>query len=415
MSDLSRDGVAPRTLSRACEGGDAASAFEQLSLQPPDALLPLIKAFRRDPRPIRIDLGVGVYRDEAGETPVFACVKAAELRLVETQQTKAYLGPEGDLGFLDLLTPVIFGHGTAGADVIAVQTPGGTGALRLAAELANAARPGARIWLGAPSWPIHRQIFAAAGLDVVNFRHFDPSSQTLMFDDMVAALQGAARGDLVLLHGCCHNPSGADPSPAQWAAVVEAIVGRGLVPLIDLAYQGLGTGLDTDAQGLRAVFEAVDEAMVAYSCDKNFGLYRERTGALFVRSRRRSEIVRSNVLALARCLWSMPPDHGAAVVRLVLQSPELRSGWEGELGAMRQRLGGMRVALAEADPGLAPLRDQVGLFANLPLTGDQVETLRRDHAIYMAASGRINLAGLTPGLIRPFVKALRAVTAMEAA
>lgn len=395
--------------------GAGPSAFERLSPQPPDALLPLIKAFREDPRPGKIDLGVGVYRDEAGETPVFASVKAAERRLVETQRTKAYLGPEGDLGFLGLITPVIFGEGAAGADVIAVQAPGGTGALRLAAALANAARAGAKIWLGSPSWPIHRQIFAAAGLEVVSYRHFDPTSQTLVFDNMLSALQGAARGDLVLLHGCCHNPSGADPSPAQWAAIVETIVGRGLVPLIDLAYQGLGTGLDTDAQGLRAVFEAVDEAMVAYSCDKNFGLYRERTGALFVRSRRRSEIVRSNVLALARCLWSMPPDHGAAVVRLVLQSPELRSAWEGELGAMRQRLVAMRVALAEADPGLAPLRDQFGLFANLPLTADQVETMRRDHAVYMAASGRINLAGLTPGLIQPFVKALRAVTAMEVA
>lgn len=415
MSNLRRGGAGPRQATPDRGGGGTSSAFERLSLQPPDALLPLIKAFRQDARPGKIDLGVGVYRDEAGETPVFASVKGAELRLVETQQTKAYLGPEGDLDFLDLLTPVIFGGGTAGADVIAVQTPGGTGALRLAAELANAARPGTRIWLGSPSWPIHRQIFVAAGLEVANFRHFDPSSQALVFDDTLAALEGAARGDLVLLHGCCHNPSGADPSPAQWAAIVETIVSRGLVPLIDLAYQGLGTGLEADAQGLRAIFDAVDEAMVAYSCDKNFGLYRERTGALFVRSRRRSDIVRSNVLALARCLWSMPPDHGAAVVRLVLESPQLRSGWEGELGAMRQRLVAMRVALAEADPGLAPLRQKFGLFANLPLTADQVETMRRDHAVYMAASGRINLAGLTPGLIQPFVDALRAVTAMEVA
>lgn len=392
----------------------AASAFAGLAHQPPDALLPLIKAFREDPRPGKIDLGVGVYRDEAGETPVFASVKAAEARLVETQRSKAYLGPEGDLGFLDLITPVIFGEGTAGADVIAVQTPGGTGALRLAGELANAARPGARVWLGAPSWPIHHQIFAAAGLEVARFRQFDPASQTLTFDDLLLALHGAARGDLVLLHGCCHNPSGADPSPAQWETIAAILAARGLVPLVDLAYQGLGRGLDSDALGLRTLFGAVDEVMVAYSCDKNFGLYRERTGALFVRSRRRSDVVRSNVLALARCLWSMPPDHGAAVVRLVLQSPELRSGWERELGSMRQRLTAMRAALAAADPGLAPLCDQVGLFANLPLSADQVETMRRDHAVYMAGSGRINIAGLAPSLIRPFVDALRVVMTTNA-
>ncbi|MDP1737996.1 MAG: amino acid aminotransferase [Caulobacter sp.] len=391
------------------------SAYERLSPQPPDALLPLIKAFCEDPRPEKIDLGVGVYRDEAGETPVFAAVKAAEALLVETQQTKAYLGPEGDTGFLDLMSPVIFGEGAAGADVISVQTPGGTGALRLAAELANAARPGARILVGSPSWPIHRQIFAAAGLEVAGFRHFDPPSQTLAFDDMLSALERAERGDLVLLHGCCHNPSGADLSSAQWAMVTGIIADRGVVPLIDLAYQGLGRGLDADARGVRAVFDTVDEALVAYSCDKNFGLYRERTGALFVRSRRRSDVVRSNILSIARCLWSMPPDHGAAVVRLILQSPELRASWEDELQAMRRRLGEIRAALSQADSGLAPLSDFDGLFAILPLSGDQVEAMRRDGAVYMAASGRINLAGLTPGLIRPFVEALCAVTTVRTA
>lgn len=390
---------------------DGRTAFSRLVLQPPDALLPLIRAFRDDPRARKIDLGVGVYRDLDGATPVLAAVKAAERALVDEQETKAYLGPEGDLGFLELLAPVVFGQGAAGSDVTAVQTPGGTGALRLAAELVNAARPGCRIWLGSPSWPIHRQIFDAAGLEVANYRYFDAQSQSITFDEMLSALGGAERGDVVLLHGCCHNPTGADLSQAQWAAVIEVMVERGLVPLIDLAYQGLGEGLEPDALGLREVFEAVDEAVVAYSCDKNFGLYRERTGALFVRSRQRGEVVRSNVLSIARCLWSMPPDHGAAVVRLILQSSELRRGWQAELEAMRLRLNVVRSSLSDAVPGLASLRDQFGLFALLPLSIAQVETMRRDSAVYMAGSGRINLAGLTPDSLPEFAGALTAVLA----
>lgn len=396
--------------SKAGNGGLIVSAFDRLSPQPPDALLPLIKAYDQDPRPGKIDLGVGVYRDEAGGTPVFAAVKSAEALLVETQATKAYLGPEGDLGFLELITPVIFGERFDTSGVTAVQTPGGTGALRLAAELANAARPGARVWLGSPSWPIHRQIFAAAGMEVLDFRHFDPSSQTLTFEDMASSLAEARRGDFLLLHGCCHNPSGADLSAAQWARTLEIVVDRGLVPLIDLAYQGLGAGLDADAEGLRMVFDVVDEALVAYSCDKNFGLYRERTGALFARSRQRGDVVRSNILSIARCLWSMPPDHGAAVARLILQAPDLRASWENELLTMRQRLAGLRHALAGADPGLAALRDLSGLFAILPLSSEQVDAMRRDHAVYMAGSGRINIAGLTPASVQPFVDALHTVT-----
>jgi len=385
----------------------ARSLFAGLKPQAPDPLLSLIALYKNDPRPQKIDLGVGVYRDAAGETPVFGAVKAAEKVLLETQPTKAYLGPEGDLGFLELMTPVVFGAGR-GDGLISVQTPGGTGALRLAAELANAGTPGARLWMGTPSWPIHAPIFRQAGLAVETFRYFDVAAQRVCFEEMMAALAGVAAGDVVLLHGACHNPTGADLSIEQWREAAALLAARGAVPLVDLAYQGLGAGLDEDAAGLRAVMDACERVLVAYSCDKNFGLYRERTGALFVRARGEEEVVRSNILQLARCAWSMPPDHGAAVVRVILEDAELTRRWRAELDSMRLRLTQVREALAEADPRLEPLRSQHGLFSLLPLDPSQVEAMRRDHAVYMAGSGRINLAGLTTATVQPFVQALAA-------
>jgi aromatic-amino-acid transaminase len=381
------------------------SAFAALRPQAPDPLLSLIKLFREDPRPGKLDLGVGVYRDEAGATPVFQAVKQAETLLVSCQQTKSYLGPEGDLEFLDVLTPIVFGARGA-ADFLAVQTPGGTGALRLAAELVAAGRPGARIWMGAPSWPIHRNIFEAAGLHVETYEVFDPEAQQLQFAAMVKALETAWAGDVVLLHGCCHNPTGADPTLEQWRVLAEIMARRGLVPLIDLAYQGLGRGLAEDAAGLRLIVEAVDEVIVAYSLDKNFGLYRERTGALYVRSSAHADLVRANLLQLARCLWSMPPDHGAAVARTILQDEGLTGRWLAELGVMRTRLREARGLLAKAAPQLAPLAELNGLFALLPLRPQQVERLRSEHGVYMAASGRINLAGLTAATVPAFTYAL---------
>lgn len=392
----------------------ARSLFQGLKPQQPDVLLSLIALYRQDPRPQKIDLGVGVYRDAAGDTPVFGAVKAAEAVLLETQPTKSYLGPEGDLRFLELIVPVIFGQGAASQDLFGVQTPGGTGALRLAAELANAGTPGARIWLGTPSWPIHAPIFAQAGLSVATYRYFDPKTQAVCFDEMMTALSGVEPGDVVLLHGCCHNPAGADLTLDQWRGVADLLAKRGAVPLIDLAYQGLGAGLDEDTAGLRLVLDTVDTALVAYSFDKNFGLYRERTGALFVRARGHADLVRSNILQLARCNWSMPPDHGAAVVRVVLEDAGLTAQWRAELDGMRQRLVSVRHALAEADPRLEPLRDQHGLFSLLSLTPAQVETMRRDHAVYMAGSGRINLAGLTADTVQPFVQALGACLSGDA-
>ena len=379
--------------------------FGGLKPQAPDALLSLIGLYRADDRPEKLDLGVGVYRDLDGETPVLRAVKAAEARLLEGQCTKAYLGPEGDLAFLELLKPIIFGH--ARDDAFGVQTPGGTGALRLGAELIAAARPGARIFMGAPSWPNHPQIFDLTRLRTITYPYFDPDTQAVRFDEMMEALRTAEPGDALLLQACCHNPTGADLSMSQWRLVADLVARRGLTPLIDLAYQGLGAGLEQDAAGMRVVLAAAPDALLAYSCDKNFGLYRERVGALFALSRSpsRLNLAATNIKALARANWSMPPDHGAAVVRVILECHELTKTWNAELESMRRRILDVREALATSAPTLKGLIHQHGLFAQLPLSPPQVARLRDQFGVYMAGSGRINLAGLTPETVPLFAQA----------
>jgi aromatic-amino-acid transaminase len=386
------------------------TVFDGLSPQQPDGLLALIGAYRADPRPNKLDLGVGVYRDNRGQTPVFRAVKAAEQLLVEHQPTKAYLGAEGDIGFLEHVKPIVFGAQTS-AKIFGVQTPGGTGALRLAAELLASGRKGARLFMGEPTWPNHPQIFEPAGLQIVRHPYFDTFSQTVCFEQMVEALTTATAGDAVLLQACCHNPTGADLSADQWEALAQLVEARGIIPIIDLAYQGLGSGLEADAAGMRRVLEAAPEALVAYSCDKNFGLYRERTGALFALARDRTGLANaaSNILALARANWSMPPDHGAAIVRIILENAHLKELWTTELEAMRQRLVDVRIALSNDAPGLAAIRQQYGMFALLSLTPGQVSDLREKHAVYCAGSGRVNLAGLTTETMPDFVHAYSAV------
>ncbi len=384
--------------------------FDGLKPQAPDALLALIGMYAADPRADKIDLGVGVYRDESGATPVFRSVKAAEKLLAETQASKSYLGPEGDARYTDLLKPIIFG-GAVGEGLTGVQTPGGTGALRLAAELIAAAKPATKVWLGTPTWPNHPPVFASAGLALATYRYFDQAAQAIRFEEMVEALSNADAGDVVLLHGCCHNPTGANLTAEHWAEIAKIVARRGLVPLVDLAYQGLGGGLDEDAAGLRTILDASDDVIVAYSCDKNFGLYRDRVGALYVRSRSkaRAELVQSNMQALARANWSMPPDHGAAIVRTILDTPELDADWRKELTSMRERIVAVRHALADGDTWLEPLRAQEGMFALLPLSPDQVKILREKHGVYMAGSGRVNLAGLTLKTVPQFIAALKSV------
>ena len=389
--------------------------FDALRPQPPDALLALISQFQDDTRSGKMDLGVGTYRDEHGRTPVMQAVKSAERLLWERQQTKGYLGPEGDLRFVELLRPIAFGASEAFSKrLVGVQTPGGSGALRLGAELIATARPGATVWLGRPTWPNHRPVFEAARLRVTEYRYFDPARQTPCFGDMLEALAEAHAGDVVLLQGCCHNPTGADLDEAEWEELAAVIARQGLIPFLDLAYQGLGQGLDADARGVRQVLAGVEEALVAYSCDKNFGLYRERTGALFVmgQSDRAAAVAYDNLLTLARVNWSMPPDHGAAVVRCVLESGELRQVWQAELDGMCHRINSVRRALASLQPGLAFLSRQNGMFAQLVIRPEAIAALRNDYGIFMAGSGRVNIAGLRMADAGQFVEALRGVGAL---
>ena len=388
--------------------------LERLTQQPPDALLALIKLYEADPRSDKIDLGVGVYRTADGATPVFEAIKAAERKLVSEQASKAYLGPEGDMAFAHALMPHVFGKNpTATGRIEGMQTPGGTGAVRLAVALAQKAGVG-RVLMGTPSWPNHAQILKDVGLEPVSFDHALPDGSANL-PALRQALADAGEGDAVLLHGACHNPTGIDYTNEQWDEIAQVLRGSAVLPIIDLAYQGLGHGMEEDAYGLRAVLAAVPEALVAYSCDKNFGLYRDRVGALYAMARDESQLqsVMSNGHALARANWSMPPDHGAAAVRLVLADEDLTAQWLAELGSMRSRIREVREALAAhgkaGEIDLERLGEQNGMFAVLPLNKDQIQSLREDHAIYMAGSGRINLAGLTKGNIGKFVEALAAV------
>lgn len=382
---------------------------------PPDALLALIKLYGADPRSDKIDLGVGVYRTGQGDTPVFSAIKAAERKLVEEQDSKAYLGPEGDMGFVHALMPYIFGDNpTMGGRIEGMQTPGGTGAVRLAVALAKRSGVG-KLHIGTPSWPNHAQILGDLGLEMAGFSHASFDGMVDM-DGLRAALKGADKGDAVLLHGCCHNPTGIDYSHADWDEIAALVAQTGVLPILDLAYQGLGSGMEEDSYGVRKVLAAVPEAVVAYSCDKNFGLYRDRVGAVYVMAQAAGDLpaILSNGAALARANWSMPPDHGAAAVRLVLRDPELTANWLNELDTMRARMGQVRAKLAEAGQigglDLTPLGAQNGLFSILPLSGEQILKLREDHGIYMAGSGRINIAGLTMDNIDKFISNLAAVT-----
>jgi len=390
--------------------------LDRLDQQPPDALLALIKLHDADPRPDKIDLGVGVYRTGQGATPVFGAIKRAEARLVAEQDSKAYLGPEGDMGFVHALMPHVLGDSPAdGARIDGMQTPGGTGAVRLALALARKAGV-TRVLMGTPSWPNHAQIIADLGLELAAFPHANAAGEADL-DALEAALAGAGEGDAVLLHGCCHNPTGIDYTPEQWDEIAALLASSQVLPIVDLAYQGLGAGLADDAYGARRVLAAVPEALLAYSCDKNFGLYRDRVGALYVLARDGEGLARalSNGHALARAAWSMPPDHGAAAVRLVLEDAALTAEWLDELDQMRARIRQVRAALGQAGRAgtldLTALARQHGMFAMLPLTKGQIEALREAHGVYMAGSGRINVAGLTTDNLPRFVAALADVTA----
>ncbi|MCW1383938.1 aspartate/tyrosine/aromatic aminotransferase [Novosphingobium sp. KCTC 2891] len=389
--------------------------LKNLQQQPADALLALIKLHNADPRVDKIDLGVGVYRTSDGATPVFKAIKAAEQKLLETQDSKAYLGPEGDMGFVHALIPYVFGKDFDRSKVEGMQAPGGTGAVRLAVEVAK--RAGVkRILMGTPSWPNHAQIVAAVGLELVTFKHVTAEG-TADLNALKTALAAAQPGDAVLLHGCCHNPTGVDYTKAQWDEIAALVTASGVLPILDLAYQGLGDGMEEDAYGLRKVLAEVPEALVAYSCDKNFGLYRDRVGAFYAVTSDATALANAmaNGSTIARASWSMPPDHGAAAVRLILSDADLTALWLAELDEMRDRMAWVRERLSAAQQvgtvNMAPLGIQKGLFSMLPINGDQILAIREKHGVYMAGSGRINIAGLTNGNIDKFIAALGDVAA----
>jgi aromatic-amino-acid transaminase len=373
-----------------------------------DSLLQLIALANADPRPDKIDVGVGVFRDSAGNTPILKVMKAAEQRLLDTQVTKAYLGSAGDKRFADLLRPILLGHHAGDERIAGVQAPGGCGALRLGFVRLATINPDARVFLGTPSWPNHAPIIRAVRLETVDYPYYERGQATIRFEDMIAALQSAEAGDVALLHGCCHNPTGADLSEDQWREVIRVVSERGLIPLIDIAYQGFGRGLDEDAFGVRLALDTCDEVIVAQSCDKNFSVYRDRVGCLFVKtgSKTATETAMGHVFQRAREMWSMPPDHGAAAVHIVLDDPQLRADWLIELAAMRDRINSVRQRIAAGDPRLVFIGRQYGMFSMLPLSKEQVLKLREDHAIYMADSGRFNVVGMSDGQVDRFIAAV---------
>ena len=373
-----------------------------------DSLIALIGMVNADPRPDKIDVGVGVFRDGAGNTPILKVMKEAEQRLLDTQVTKAYLGSSGDKRFAELLRPILLGPHASDDRIMGLQTPGGCGALRLGFELLAAANPDARVFLGTPTWPNHPPIVRAVGLQAVEYAYYERGQAIIRFEDMMAALSTGEPGDIALLHGCCHNPTGADLSEDQWREVVRVVSDRGLTPLIDIAYQGFGRGLDEDAFGVRAMLDACDEMIVAQSCDKNFSCYRDRVGSLWIKtgSADATKTAMAHVHQIAREMWSMPPDHGAACVHIILEDQELHARWLVELAAMRDRINAVRQRIAAADPRIAYIGRQFGMFSMLPLSKEQVLKLRSDQAIYMAESGRFNVVGMGDNQLDRFIAAV---------
>jgi aspartate/tyrosine/aromatic aminotransferase len=392
--------------------------FENLEPKPADAILKLIGEHLHDPRPEKADLGVGVYRDADGNTPILKTVKKAEHWLVGSQTSKAYLGSRGDAQFCEALQDMTFGAGSSDSGRIAtLQTPGGSGALRVAAGVIIRARPDATMWVSDPTWNNHTPLLGGAGVRLKEYPYYDTEKHNIRFTEMLTALGNAAAGDLVLLHGCCHNPTGMDLSTEQWAEVTDLVVDRGLVPFIDLAYQGFANGLDADAAPIRNLFARCEEMIVVTSCSKNFGLYRDRVGTLSMVAGNpdTAAIISSQALNIVRTMYSVPPDHGAAVVAKILTDDALRAEWIIELDEMRDRLKGMRTLLVAALSKAAPDHDfshierANGMFSYLGVTPEQVERLKKDFGIYLVDSSRINVCGITEDNVTYLTESIAAV------
>ncbi|MCG8414798.1 MAG: aspartate/tyrosine/aromatic aminotransferase [Pseudomonadales bacterium] len=379
--------------------------FEALQPLPPDPILGLSAAFRADTNSKKVDLGVGVYKDAAGNTPVMRAVKKAEELLLSGQATKAYVGPTGFGEYNEIIASMLLGEElkqSLGGRRVTVQTPGGCGGLRMAAEFIRKANPDATVWVSDPTWANHVPLLGSAGLGIETYPYYDYEKHSVRFEEMLATLKQVPKGDLVLLHGCCHNPSGADLSQEQWQAVKDVALTQGFTVFIDLAYQGLGDGLVEDVYGVRLMAEALPELIVVSSCSKNFGLYRERTGALTLTctSEQAATAATTLLAAAARANYSMPPDHGASIVQTVMSTPELHADWESELAEMRDRINGLRSLLVNrlAEAGVAGdfsfIEKEKGMFSFLGVNKEQIQALINDYSIYIVNSSRINVASI---------------------
>ena len=392
--------------------------FETLSKAPQDKIFALMAEIAADDRPGKIDLGIGVYKDDEGNTPIMSAVKKAEERILSTAKTKSYIGVAGNKAFAAAMVKLALGDTVSTDRVRAAQAPGGTGALWVLLMLLKRANPDATVWISDPSWPNHKPMAEQAGFKVASYPYFDPETRGVRFDDMLAALDGLGKNDIVLLHGCCHNPTGANLTPEQWDQVVASLKRTGAFPLVDMAYQGFGDGLEEDAYGPRAVAREIDEFVCATSCSKNFGIYRERVGCSIVVAKdpAAADIANSQMLNVVRGAYSQPPDHGAEIVRIILEDDQLRAEWQAELEAMRNRMVSNRQALADAIRSRSNSSDfdfvaeHRGMFSLLGLPVETVDHLKAENAVYMLDDSRINIAGLADERIKRLADAIVGAT-----
>lgn len=391
--------------------------FENLKPSKPDPILAIMGLYREDKRADKMDFGVGVFKDLSGNTPVPKAVKEAERRLLEQQTSKAYVGMAGDLAYNEAIKRLTLAEAAPGDRCVSLQTPGGSGSIRLLGEVIQGSAPSAQVWLPTPTWPNHGPTLSAAGLTMASYPYFDFASQSLLKAQMFDTLAKVPAGDIVLLHGCCHNPTGADLDMADWQRLTDMALSQGFVPFVDIAYQGFGQGLEEDAAGLRYMASRVPEMLISASCSKNFGLYRDRIGAAIMigKSAEATQAMRGALLARTRLSVSMPPAHGAEVVREILNDPALEQGWRAEVDAMRRQIQSARQSLADQMRSLSNsdrfdfIAQQRGMFSTLGLSDAQIERLRDDFAIYVVGGGRMNLAGLRPDQAAPLARGLLAV------
>ena len=394
--------------------------FQSLPALPADPILGLMASYRADSNPKKIDLGIGVYKNETGDTPVMTAVKKAEGMILDSQTTKSYVGPTGAAGYNAIVAELLLGkslNDSLGKRRVTVQSPGGCGGLRLAAEFIKSANPDATVWVSNPTWANHVPLLGSAGLKIAEYPYYDYGSHSVKFDAMIECLSKIDSGDIVLLHGCCHNPCGADLNHEQWQQVRDVALKQGFTVFIDLAYQGLGDGLEEDVYGTRLLAESLSELIVVSSCSKNFGLYRERTGAmtLICDSDAAATVATTQIAGAARAMYSMPPDHGAAIVQLILSNDVLRKEWDAELTEMRDRINGLRAQFVKQIQSIGIGQDfsfierEKGMFSFLGVNVDQVQTLVNDYSIYLVNSSRINVAGINDSNIKYLANSLATV------